>query len=345
MGNVTWPFLSLYVDGCEQKLHNDSTNGRFGFVYSLTWDERKTMGGETIVLQAKATCSATNMGQQPRPATGLLDLIEPRFNRLAMFDDRMPHGVQRVEGSMDPLEGRFVLHGHISESGPDRRTGRSTLAAVTEASDGSARRPLLSDVQAMPVLHHGPLVLRITIEPVGTRFRRIDRLRRPARPRRRQQRRSRRRPGRSSLGPSAMRFPEAPAGDRGSPCRCSFGGNLPFIAAERAKQPPPRAAGASRFAVEQRSRASSRSSLRFQPGQCRRQAERMSSRPSGALRELAVRFAQHRPRRLAARNGEALVDLAELRAGGGEQQPPRLSRLGGGELDRLVRPGRGGRRG
>src|SRR4051812_21073170 len=44
-GHVTWPNLSLYVDGCEQHLHNDSANGRLGYVYSLTRDARKTIGG------------------------------------------------------------------------------------------------------------------------------------------------------------------------------------------------------------------------------------------------------------------------------------------------------------
>src|SRR5215469_11514086 len=39
MTSITWPYLSLYVAGCRQGLHNDSTNGRFAFVYSLTRNE------------------------------------------------------------------------------------------------------------------------------------------------------------------------------------------------------------------------------------------------------------------------------------------------------------------
>jgi hypothetical protein len=31
MGRVSWPFLSLYIDGCVQGLHNDAQSGRFGF--------------------------------------------------------------------------------------------------------------------------------------------------------------------------------------------------------------------------------------------------------------------------------------------------------------------------
>jgi hypothetical protein len=171
LGHVTRPYLSLYVDGCEQKLHNDSVNGRFGFVYSLTNDERKTQGGETIVLK-EGDLFRNNMGNASAGA-GLLDLIEPRFNRLTLFDDRMPHGVQRVEGSMNPVEGRFVLHGHISESGPTAEGPLEAVAAARTVHD--ALRPLLSDVQGKHVFHHGPLVLRVTIAPDGT-VSNIDRL-------------------------------------------------------------------------------------------------------------------------------------------------------------------------
>ena len=115
LGSVTWPFLSLYIPGCAQGVHNDSVNGRFGYVFSLTRAERKTIGGETMVFQDR-DLFRSNLD---RPAAGnaIFELVEPRFNRLTLFDDRVPHAVQRVDGSMDPTEGRFVLHGHISEAG------------------------------------------------------------------------------------------------------------------------------------------------------------------------------------------------------------------------------------
>lgn len=221
LGHVTWPYLSLYVDGCEQKLHNDSVNGRFGFVYSLTWDERKTMGGETIVLK-EGDLFRANMGNASAGA-GLLDLIEPKFNRLTLFDDRMPHGVQRVDGSMNPVEGRFVIHGHISESGPMAEGPLDAVAVARIVHD--ALGPLLSEIQRMPVLHHGPLVLRLAIEPDGSVSnidRLVDRLARAD--------------GNSSgvvVGQAmqiirALRFPEAPAPTEAT-VPLLFGGNLPWM--------------------------------------------------------------------------------------------------------------------
>ena len=112
---VTWPYLSLYVPGCEQGIHNDSVNGRLGFVYSLTRDDRQTIGGETVLFHDHDLFRSAL--DRPAAGTDLFELVEPRFNRLTLFDDRIPHAVQRIAGSMNPLEGRFVLHGHISEGG------------------------------------------------------------------------------------------------------------------------------------------------------------------------------------------------------------------------------------
>ncbi len=115
LANVTWPYLSLYVPGCVQGLHNDSVNGSLGFVYSLTRNDRRTLGGETLLMHERDLFRSSL--NSAAAGTDLFDLVEPRFNRLTLFDDRIPHAVQRVDGPMDPREGRFVLHGHISEAG------------------------------------------------------------------------------------------------------------------------------------------------------------------------------------------------------------------------------------
>ncbi|HEV2816567.1 MAG TPA: hypothetical protein VGW40_05025 [Allosphingosinicella sp.] len=163
LGHVTWPYLSLYVDGCGQGIHNDSTNGRFGFVYSLTRNDRHSRGGQTIVF--KEGDPFRGRLTQADAGTGLYDLIEPDFNRLVLFDDRMPHGVQRIEGAMDPLDGRVVLHGHISEGDavfagpvPPEAVGAAVGPAIEAAIDAHA---------AVEDSHHGPLVVRLEISPEG----------------------------------------------------------------------------------------------------------------------------------------------------------------------------------
>ena len=160
MAHVTWPFLSMYVPGCVQRLHNDSTNGRFGFVYSLTRNERATIGGETMIVHDRDLFRSAL--DKPAAGPGLYDLVAPRFNRLTLFDDRVPHAVQRVDGSMDPVEGRFVLHGHISEAGviaqgplPPEAIGAPVVALLQELRAGSAAGV------------RGPLVLCVEIAASG----------------------------------------------------------------------------------------------------------------------------------------------------------------------------------
>jgi hypothetical protein len=163
LARLSWPYLSLYVSGCRQGLHNDARNGRFGFVYSLTRDDRRSTGGETIVMR-RGDPFLRHL-RTPTAGTALYELVEPRFNRLVVFDDRMIHGVQLVEGSMDPVEGRFVLHGHLEESGP-LVAGSLPAEPVLQA----LRSPLERFDQACGAQarhYHGPLVLRFRISADG----------------------------------------------------------------------------------------------------------------------------------------------------------------------------------
>lgn len=160
---VTWPYLSLYVSGCQQNLHNDAENGRFAFVYSLTRDKRMTTGGETLVLN-EGDLFRSNVAMA-QTAKEFFTAIEPRFNRLVAFDDRMPHGVERVEGSMNPVEGRFVLHGHLHDK------GAIVSGALTEHQVGSVLIEALTSFSAEALarirLYHGPVVFRIFIDASG----------------------------------------------------------------------------------------------------------------------------------------------------------------------------------
>jgi hypothetical protein len=163
MGGVTWPYLSLYVSGCRQGLHNDAANGRFAFVYSLTRDQRRTIGGGTLVFhEGDPFRGKLADGSSGR---GFYDVIEPKFNRLIVFDDRLPYAVKRVEGSMDPVEGRFVLHGHLRESGTI--TG-ALPAAVVEQAVTAGLGDFATRNSARIALYQGPLVVRFIIGPEGS---------------------------------------------------------------------------------------------------------------------------------------------------------------------------------
>lgn len=162
MTAVTWPYLSLYVPGCLQGLHNDSTNGRLGYVYSLTRNDRRTIGGETMIVHERDLFRSRL--DQPSAGVDLFDLVEPRFNRLTLFDDRVPHAVQRLDGSMDPLEGRFVLHGHISEAGAvilDGPLQAETINQPLATLSNELRASVAGDA-------HGPFVVELSIDATGT---------------------------------------------------------------------------------------------------------------------------------------------------------------------------------
>lgn len=113
-------WLSYYVHGSRQGWHTDAPHGPFAFVLSLTrWEERRFSGGETMLLQPWVL----DYWRHFDPAKGtetpqLMTLVPPRFNQLTVFDGRIPHAVQQVEGSHDPLEARVVLHGWFTQPAP-----------------------------------------------------------------------------------------------------------------------------------------------------------------------------------------------------------------------------------
>jgi hypothetical protein len=118
--DVSPPWLSCYVNGCEQRLHGDLPHGQFAFVFSLTnWAGRSFRGGETLILRDGVLdfwrgFRSVRASEEPE----LVEAIAPRFNRLVVFDPRLPHAVRRVEGSMDPLAGRLVIHGWFLQPRP-----------------------------------------------------------------------------------------------------------------------------------------------------------------------------------------------------------------------------------
>ncbi len=90
--DISPPWLSCYIEGCRQQPHRDLPHGPLAFVYSLTPKKRQFTGGETFIRNART-------------------LIAPNFNRLVLFNPSVEHGVRPVRGTIDPREGRLVIHG------------------------------------------------------------------------------------------------------------------------------------------------------------------------------------------------------------------------------------------
>ena len=118
--DVSPPWLSCYIEGCRQELHGDVPHGPWAFVFSLTdWLARTFRGGETLLLRDDVLdywngFASAGVVEEPQ----VLQAIEPRFNRLVVFDPRIPHGVRRVEGTQDPRQGRLVVHGWFVQPRP-----------------------------------------------------------------------------------------------------------------------------------------------------------------------------------------------------------------------------------
>ena len=159
------PWLSLYVNGCGQTIHNDAAGGQMGYVYSITrWDERNFLGGETLLFHPghyweTERIRATGAG------TSFYDKVPARFNQLLVFDDRVIHGVQPIQGTMEPLQGRVVLHGHLRAeafvvNGP--LDAQSALQAITPAYEG-----VRTLVRQHGSLLHGFVTLRLSIREDG----------------------------------------------------------------------------------------------------------------------------------------------------------------------------------
>lgn len=163
--DISPPWLSLYVDGCRQELHGDLPHGPFAFVYSLTrWRGRVFTGGETLLVRDEVL----DFWHDFRSVRGveepdLLRAIEPRFDRLTVFDPRIPHGVRQVAGTRDPREGRLVIHGWFVQPRPFVRGPLRVQALATRIDElGASLGKWLAD---LPIA--GVLALAFTIDRRG----------------------------------------------------------------------------------------------------------------------------------------------------------------------------------
>jgi hypothetical protein len=105
------PWMSLHLNGMRHQMHNDSCNGVYGYVYSLTRSMQSFSGGQTCL--ARELVFDALEPRQPNAWRGYFEVIPPIYDQLVLFDDRLPHMVPVVQGTMNPLEGRVCLTGHL----------------------------------------------------------------------------------------------------------------------------------------------------------------------------------------------------------------------------------------
>jgi len=164
--DISPPWLSCYVEGCQQHLHSDVPHGPWAFVYSLTPRRPVFQGGETQILRPEVLDYwPTFAGNVDRERNSFVERIPPRFDRLVVFDPRLPHGVTRVSGTHDPREGRLVVHGWFTEPRPfveGALTPKQVDKALEDALGG------LSEALAEFGALHGVLSVRLTAAKDGT---------------------------------------------------------------------------------------------------------------------------------------------------------------------------------
>jgi hypothetical protein len=162
---ITPPWLSYYVEGCEQRLHSDVPHGPWAFVYSLSPRVRKFSGGETMLLRPSTLDYWRNFADSSdRELNSFVERIEPRFNRLVVFDPRIPHGVTRVGGTMDPRAARLVLHGWFTDPRPCI-SGALSARQVAPPLD-EAVQLFMAAISDLGVWH-GILSLRLAVDRGG----------------------------------------------------------------------------------------------------------------------------------------------------------------------------------
>jgi hypothetical protein len=168
--DITPPWLSCYIDGCKQELHADVPHGPWAFVYSLSPQKPKYRGGETLLLKDQTLNYWQNFSQtQDRELSSFIDRVPARFNRLVVFDPRIPHGVTEVSGVKDPRDGRLVVHGWFSLPKTYIEGGlaiKSSFSKKTESLLNEAFGEIAEFTQTEK-LCQGVISLKILVQPSG----------------------------------------------------------------------------------------------------------------------------------------------------------------------------------
>jgi hypothetical protein len=162
---ISHPWLSVYLDGCYQSLHSDVPHGPWSFVYSLTpWQNREFKGGETLLSRPKLLRYFHDLSHDRSDEhSEFFEKIEPKMNRLTVFDPRYPHGVERVSGVEDLSKARVVIHGWFTEPRP-MVEGSLSPSRISKPLDAFAYR-LMETLE--PLGYHGLFTLRLKIGASG----------------------------------------------------------------------------------------------------------------------------------------------------------------------------------
>ncbi len=160
--DVSPPWLSYYVEGCRQELHADVPHGPWAFVWGLTpRGAPRFRGGETLLLRPETLAYWQGFdGRQDRERASFVERIPSRFDRLVVFDPRLPHGVTEVEGTRDPREARLVVHGWFTEPRPFAEGALSARALAGPLDEATAD---VAAALAQAGALHGTLALRLDV--------------------------------------------------------------------------------------------------------------------------------------------------------------------------------------
>ncbi|NCN28560.1 hypothetical protein GW915_13430 [bacterium] len=157
-------WLSAYTEGCFQKLHADFPHGPWAFVYSLTPEEFKGAGRTMLAKDSLVDLWASFDSLENFHEADFFEYISPDFNRLVVFDPRLPHAVERVENALGVLEGRLVLHGWFLPPQP------VIQGELSEKTFGDALSKGLGDCQEAFISYpklHGLLSFEFVVSRAG----------------------------------------------------------------------------------------------------------------------------------------------------------------------------------
>ena len=109
------------------------------------------------------------MGTKSCEESDVVERISPKFNRLTVFDPRIPHGVSPVHGTMNPLDGRLVLHGWFTQPRPHYKGSVPTekIESALSGFDEQLGNELSNKMNEGSFSSSGTAAYRISIAPTG----------------------------------------------------------------------------------------------------------------------------------------------------------------------------------